>query len=178
MADNFLSSNLGMQIILFVVGLAVLVMGRRLFWMAVGVIGFVFGLGLGIQLTDGQADWLVLFVALLGGIVGAVLAIWLQKLAVGVAGFLLGGYLAMWLLELLGVDPTMWAWLIFVAGGVVGVILVLSLLEFALIGLSALIGAAVIVQVFPLSPTLAGVLFVALTIVGIVVQTKTMSEYA
>ena len=176
MIENGLSSNLGIQIVFFVVGLAVLVMGRKLFWLAVAAIGFVVGLALGIQLTDGQANWLVIMVAVLGGLIGAVLAIWLQKIAAGIAGFLLGGYLALWLAEILNFGPNMWTWLIFIAGGIVGVILVLSLLEVALIGVSALIGAALIVQVFALSPTVASVLFIALTIVGIVIQTKTLAR--
>jgi len=127
-------------------------------------------------LTDGQASWLVILVAVLGGLIGAVLAIWLQKIAVGIAGFLLGGYLALWLAEMLNFGPNMWTWLIFIAGGIIGVILVLSLLEVALIGITALIGAALIVQVFTLSPTVAGVLFIALAIVGIVIQTKTLTS--
>jgi len=164
-----------MQIVLFVVGLAVLVMGRKLFWLAVAAIGFVVGLALGIELTDGQATWLIMIVAVLGGIIGAVLAIWLQKIAAGIAGFLLGGYLALWLAEILNVGPNMWTWLIFIAGGMVGVILVLSLLEVALIGITALIGAALMVQVFSLSLTVASVLFIALVIVGIIIQTKTLA---
>ena len=168
MIENGIATNLGLQIVFFVIGLAVLALGRKLFWLAVAAIGFVVGLALGIQWTNGQADWLVIVVALLGGIIGAVLAIWLQKIAVGIAGFLLGGYLAL--------DPSMWGWLIFLVGGIIGVILVLSLLEVALIGVTALLGAALVVQVFTLNPTLAGVLFIALVIVGIVIQTKTMSN--
>jgi hypothetical protein len=176
MIENGLSSSLGMQIVLFVVGLAVLVMGRKLFWLAVAALGFVFGLALGIELTNGQADWLVLIVALLGGVIGAVLAIWLQKIAAGIAGFLLGGYLALWLAEILNFGPNMWIWLIFIVGGIVGIILVLSLLEVALIGVTAIIGAALMVQVFDLTQTVNIVLFIALTIVGIVIQTKTLTK--
>ena len=176
MIENGLSSNLGMQIVFFVVGLAVLTMGRKLFWLAVAAIGFVFGLALGMQLTNGQAGWLVLMVALLGGVIGAVLAIWLQKIAAGIAGFLLGGYLAVWLAEILNFGPNMWTWLIFIVGGIIGIILVLSLIEVALIGVTALIGAALMVQVFNLTLTIAGVLFIALVIVGIVIQTKTLAK--
>jgi hypothetical protein len=176
MIENGLSSNLGMQIVFFVVGLAVLTMGRKLFWLAVAAIGFVFGLALGMQLTNGQAGWLVLMVALLGGVIGAVLAIWLQKIAAGIAGFLLGGYLAVWLAEILNFGPNMWTWLIFIVGGIIGIILVLSLIEVALIGVTALIGAALMVQVFNLTLAVAGILFIALVIVGIIIQTKTLTR--
>ncbi len=176
MIENGLSSNLGMQIVFFLVGLAVLTMGRKLFWLAVAAIGFVFGLALGMQLTNGQAGWLVLMVALLGGVIGAVLAIWLQKIAAGIAGFLLGGYLAVWLAEILNFGPNMWTWLIFIVGGIIGIILVLSLIEVALIGVTALIGAALMVQVFNLTLAVAGILFIALVIVGIVIQTKTLAK--
>ena len=62
------------------------------------------------------------------------------------------------------------------SGGIIGVILVLSLFEVALIGVSALIGASLVVQALNLSPAVAGLLFVILLIVGIVIQAKTLSE--
>jgi hypothetical protein len=176
MIGHGLSSNLGIQILFFVVGLAVLLVGRKLFWLAVAALGFVLGLAVGFQLTDGQTDWLVLLVALLGGVIGAVLAIWLQKIAVAIAGLFLGGYLAVWLAEILGFSPTMWTWLIFIVGGIAGAILVLSLLEVALIGVTTLVGAALLVQVFPLSLAAATILFMALVIVGIVIQTQSLSR--
>jgi hypothetical protein len=176
MINEFFSSNLGMQIVIILVGIVMLTMGRNLFWLAVAVIGFVLGLGLGILFTNGQTDWVVLIVAIIGGILGAILAIGLQKIAAAIAGFLLGGYLAIWLMQLMGFELTPWAWILFVIGGIIGIILVLYLFEVALIGVSALIGASLIVQALNLSPTIAGLLFVILLIVGIVIQAKALSE--
>jgi hypothetical protein len=56
------------------------------------------------------------------------------------------------------------------------VILALSLLEYALIGISALIGAALIVQALNLNDVITAVLFVSLLIVGIVIQGKMLAE--
>ncbi|MBN1221355.1 MAG: DUF4203 domain-containing protein [Anaerolineae bacterium] len=176
MVADFFSSNLGLQIFFILVGLAVLTLGRKLFWLAVAALGFVLGLGLGIQLTHGQADWVVLVVALFVGGLGALLALLAQKIAVGVAGFLLGGYLATWLLQLLGFEPGQWVWILFIIGGIIGLILALSLLEMALIALTALIGASLIVRALQLSPALTGVLFLALLVVGVVVQAKMLAE--
>jgi hypothetical protein len=172
MADNFFLTN----IVSILVGIVVLTLGRKLFWLAVGAVGFIVGLRLGIQLTSGQSDWVVLVVALVAGGIGAILAIVLQKIAAGVAGFVLGGYSATWLLNFLELGLEQWAWLFFIVGGIVGVILALSLLEAALIVISALAGAILIVQATNFGPLATGLLFLGLLVVGIVIQANMLSE--
>ena len=127
-------------------------------------------------MTRGQADWIVVIVALFGGGIGVLLAILAQKIAAGVAGFLIGGYLATWLLQLLGFELSPWAWVWFIVGGIIGLILVLSLLESALIVLTSIIGAALIVAVLNLDAAFTSVLFLALLAVGMVIQTRILSE--
>jgi hypothetical protein len=46
MAEDFFLTNPGTQIISILVGIAVLTLGRKLFWLAVGVVGFILGLSL------------------------------------------------------------------------------------------------------------------------------------
>lgn len=165
-----------MQIIVILVGVIVLTMGRKLFWLAVAAIGFILGLSLGIHLTGGQADWIVLIVALFVGGLGALLAVLAQKIATAAAGFLLGGYLTTWLWQLLGFELNEWAWLLFIIGGIISLILVLSLLEVALIALSSIIGASLIVGALDLNPAIIGLVFLVLLGVGIVLQAKMLSK--
>ncbi len=44
----------------FIIGLAVLLLGRHLFWLFVAVAGFVLGVMVAPQLLPGQPGWLIL----------------------------------------------------------------------------------------------------------------------
>jgi hypothetical protein len=120
-----------MTLLAIVVGLALLLFGRQLFWLFVGGAGFAAGMALATDLFQGQSDWLILVVALLAGLVGALLSVFLQRLAIGMAGFFAGGYAVLTLALKLG-HPD-WTWIAFLLGGVVGVLLVMVLFDWALI---------------------------------------------
>ena len=173
MIDPTLLTNPGVQIIMVLVGIAVLVAGRKLFWLFVGAVGFAVGLSLAFQLLTDQPGWLILVAALILGVVGAVVAIFVQTAAIGVAGFLVGGYVVVWLLQQFGLDLSQWGWIVFIIGGILGVILALYLFDAALIILSSLTGASLIVQVTHFSPLVTTLLFIILVVIGIVIQTTT-----
>jgi hypothetical protein len=116
---------------------------------------------------------LILLAAVLLGLVGIVVAVFLQTAAVGLAGFLMRGYALTWLLEQFNLGLSQWGWLIFVIGGIVGVLLAIYLFDAALIILSALAGASLIVQAISLDPWVTVILFVILVVLGILVQTST-----
>ena len=71
-------------------GILVLILGRRLFWLFVAVAGVVVGFNLAEQVVSIEAAWLLLAIGVVGGIIGALLAVFAQRLAVAVEG---GGYL-------------------------------------------------------------------------------------
>lgn len=176
MFDNFLLANPGTQFFSILIGVAVLTLGRKLFWLAVAVVGFIVGLSLVVRLMSDQPDWVVLVAALIAGGIGALLAILVQKVAIGVAGFVMGGYFVAWLVRFLELDSGQWTWLLLIVGGIVGALLALSLIEVALIALSTLAGAALIVQAINFSPLVTGLLFLALLVVGIVIQAKMLPD--
>src|SRR5688572_12852501 len=104
-----------MNLLYLLFGLALLVAGRRLYWLFVAAVGF----GIGTVLpqaffrpeglagaTDGR-EW-GLLIALLGGIVGALLAIFFQKLAVALAGAAAGGFAGWVLFEAIGIASLAW----------------------------------------------------------------------
>lgn len=161
-------------------GLAALLFGRQLFWLFVGLVGFLVSFNLATQFLGGQPQWVILLIALVVGIAGALLAVFLQYIAVGIAGFLAGGYAMFSLLQLLNLDINqVWlSWFMFILGGVIGAILVLLLFDWALIILSAGVGAATLVQVTEtfteLTPAVNVILFVLLLVVGIAVQAYTL----
>lgn len=176
MLDNIDFANPGTQIVSIVVGMAVLLLGRRLFWLFVAAAGFILGLGLAIDLLQAQPDWVILVAALIFGLVGALLALFAQKVAVIIAGFLMGGYTLIWLWQLLSLNLDQLNWLIFIVGGIIGALLVQFLFEAALIVLSSLAGATLIAQATTFSAPVTALLFIVLLVVGLVVQTQMWRE--
>jgi hypothetical protein len=163
-----------MPVVEVLVGLVVLTLGRRLFWLFVGAVGLVAGITLATQFFRGQPDWVILLIALGAGLLGALLAIFLQQVAIGLAGFIGGGYIAIYLLNVLGLGPGRQSWLPFVIGGIIGIVLVVALFDWALIVLSSLTGASLIVQATHLRPAITGLAFILLFVVGVAVQASLM----
>jgi hypothetical protein len=164
-----------MDIVRIVAGIALLALGRKLFWLFVGVAGFVLGFSLATQFFRGQPDWIVLVIALVAGLVGVLLALFLQRFAVGVAGFIAGGYILINLLNALGWQTGQFAWLPFVIGGIIGAVLVLILFDWALIILSSLTGATLIAQAIHFGPLITALAFIVLIILGVVIQASMMT---
>lgn len=160
-----------MQWINILVGAVLLLFGRRLFWLFVGCIGFIVAFDFAGNLFQGQSQLLVFLIAIGVGLLGAIAAIFLQRLVVGIAGFFAGGYfLSTVAAVLLHSHQQPVHWIAYAVGGIIGAILTLILLDPALILLSSLAGATTISQNAPLSQSDQGILFIALLIFGIIVQ--------
>jgi len=154
-------------------GAALLLLGRRLFWLLVGVIGFIFGYEYGAQIYTGASDTLLLSVALATGLVGGVLAYFVQALMIAVAGFLVGARLAVILFNAVHPIPNQDFWLLaFLAGGVIGAALLVAVFDSALLFLSSLFGASLIVETIELPPYQKLIAFLVLLAVGLVVQSN------
>jgi hypothetical protein len=151
-------------------GIALLTLGRKLFWLFVAAIGFEAGAFFVARLMPNQPEWLVIAIALGVGILGAVFALVLQNLVVGMAGFIGGGMIAVRLLDLVNLDSGLFSTVAFVAGGVMGALLVALLFDWALITLSSLGGAVTLTNIFLPRHTLALVVIVILFIVGVTIQ--------
>ena len=147
-------SDLHYPLAFLLVGLLLLLLGRRLFWLFVAVAGFVIGVEAAPYILPHQGELFTLVVALVLGLLGALLAIFVQKLAIGVGGFVGGGYLAAVLCgPLLGGTGMAYpgAWLCFLVGGILGAILMMAFFNWALIILSSLQGAHLIVRGLPMA---------------------------
>jgi len=152
-------------------GLAILFFGRRLFWLFVGCIGFIVGFELASQMLLGQQTWVILVIALVVGVLGAIASVFLQRIFVVVAGFFAGGYCLFTLTpSALHTQNQVALWTAFAIGGLLGAVLSISLLDPALIILSSLAGATAVSQNLPLEPEARTVLFVVLLLLGIAVQ--------
>jgi len=154
-----------------IIGAVLLILGRKLFWFFAGTAGFLIGAAIAGRLAHGS-DLVKLLVALLAGLIGALLAVIFYRVAIGVAGFVIGGYVALQIVRhfALSVAPSL-AWVPYVIGGAVGTVLILLLLEWALmIVLSSLAGASLVVQAIPLEQPTASLIFFLLAIAGILIQ--------
>ena len=152
------------------IGVAVLFLGRRLYWLFVGGAGFALGMSLAARFFQGQPPSVVLVIALAAGVVGVLVALFAKKLAIALSGFAAGGYVALSVAGLMTTPPVWLVVLSFVVGGIVGALLTTVLFDWALIVLSSLTGAGLITQVIPLRAPLVLLLFVVLVAVGIVAQ--------
>jgi len=164
-----------MSILNTIIGAALLLAGRKVFWLFVAGAGFVAGLSLSSRLVRGP-DWLTLLIGLGVGFLAALLAVFAQHFAIGLAGFLAGGYVAMQFLPLLNLDHGWLPWLAFLLGGVIGAWLVGAFLDWALVILSSLAGASLIVQAFDLGRGLGFLLFALLAAVGISIQARELRK--
>ena len=80
------------------------------------------------------------------------------------------------MIHLLGIRPNHLIWLPYFIGGLIGVLLMLNIFDWALIFISALAGAAMIVQALSLSPGIAAGMYLILVICGIIVQIKIKND--
>jgi hypothetical protein len=162
--------NLSVPIISVIVGVAILLFGRKLFWLFVAALGFAVGLEIAAYFMKEPPQWMTLLVALGCGVIGALLAILLQKLAVAVAGFIAGGRIAWAFAAAFFVDHAHYRGITFVIGGILGALLLLALFDWVLIFLSSVEGAHLIGNGIALPEKGALILFIALAVIGIVVQ--------
>jgi hypothetical protein len=170
--------HISVPIISAVIGAVILLFGRKLFWLCVAALGFAAGVQLATHVVHEPSAMLQLTFAVLLGCIGALLALFLQKLAVGLAGFIAGGRLAVGLVATFLVQYSAHFWLTFLIGGILGALLLLLLFDWALIFISSLIGAHLITEAVTLPQTGRALLFTGLVLCGVIVQAMTLRRTA
>jgi hypothetical protein len=162
-----------MAVINVIVGALLLVLGRKIFWFFVAAVGFYAGYELASRYFNLQPAWMALAIGLAVGLAGALLAIFFEKLVIGASGFLAGVFIASRLIPLAGAQLQLknWDWVIILIGGIIGIVLVYAIFEWALVILSAGAGAILIVEALKLASLVALVVGVVLFIIGVAAQT-------
>ena len=166
-----------MNALRILVGLMLIVLGRQLFWFFVAGIGFVTTIEAVAQMALAWPDWLVMIVALLAGIIGALLAVFFQGVAMGVGGFFAGGYIVMAMLKMLEIQIPVLIWALPLMGAITGLVLALLFLDWALIVLSSLSGASILAQAVNLNRPLTFVVFIIAFVLGVIIQARLMSGH-
>ena len=155
-----------------ILGAVLLLYGHRVFWLFVGVLGFQSGLTF-FQETVHVPGELGMILAIVTGVTAALLAVFLKKVAIGLAGLLAGASLA----SILAVKlPGEFSWLVILVGAVLGVVVLMKLFDWALIILSAILGAGMMLEASASPIPGAVLIFILLVIFGIGIQAKTLQK--
>lgn len=117
-------------------------LGYRIFRVVLSILGFIVGASIGMGLVGESTQATQLLVALISGVIGAVLMNALYFLGIVIAGALLGALLVNLLLAALGVEPNV---LFLVIGAIVGGAVALILNKLTIMLSTAFSGAAAIV---------------------------------
>jgi hypothetical protein len=157
------------------VGAALLLFGRAVLWLVLAGIGFVGGMKLSHAIFGpGSADTTNLVLSIAMGVLTGFLAIFIQKVGVGVVGFAAGGLLGFVVGDIMGVEG--FPWIPILIGGVIGAVAASYLFKWAVSVISALVGAYLIVFALELGPPLREIVFVLLAAVGVMVQFRLMKK--
>jgi len=158
------------RVLQVILALAMLFLGRKLFWVFVGSIGFITATELATANLTAQPEWVIVLIGLAAGIFGALLAIFFQAGAIGFAGILGGGYLGLLLMRYLSITNQTAQTIAYIVGAVIGLILMILLFDYALIALSSLSGSLILIETVGLSGWLFWVLAAIIAVIGISVQ--------
>jgi len=159
-----------MNLTYIVAGFLLLILGKKLFWLFVAVVGFLLGLTYIPQLLPAQSQSVIVTVALIAGLLGALLAVLLQKFAVGLAGLAAGAYITSYLLQITSLDAGQMQWLAILAGALLCAVLAGSMFDWALILLTSASGAVLISQSIKPVASFASLILIGLFILGIIIQ--------
>ena len=164
-----------MSVLDILLGAGLLFFGRKVFWLFVAGAGFVAGLSVANSILQ-VPESIGVIIGIGIGLLAALLAVFMQHFAISLAGFLVGGYIALQFLPMLNLEINLGVWVAFIIGGILGVILVNAVLDWALISLSSLAGASLVSEALNLSKGIALVVFIALIAIGISYQARELRK--
>jgi hypothetical protein len=165
------SDGVSIIVINIIIGAVLLLIGRNFFWLFVGCIGFAVGLQYAPLLWDVKSPAVLIVLSAITGIIGAVLAVVFQKIAIVLAGFGGGAYITINLFKFTGLEWDTLFWVPYILGGIIGAIILFMVFDWALIFVSSFAGAMLIVQTLDLNPHANVWLLCVFFVLGVVFQT-------
>ena len=166
-----------MRLITIVLGFVSLVGGSQLPWLFVGSVGFFLGSAIAGFMHFDQSEWQVLTVATAIGMAGIFTTFYLRRIMVILAGFLAGGYISVTLPEVMGWKTVLGQWQAFLLVGAACAVILFLWYNLALILVSALAGATVIIQNLTIATISVEAMFVVMIVFGLTAQYVLM-QYA
>lgn len=162
-------------VVSLLIGSGLLLLGRKLFWFLSGAVGFLIGIEIARRITF-PSEIILILSALALGVAFALMAVFLESVLIVVVGFLGGGLSLVRVIGILGWQHRLGDIVAFVVGGVLGAILIVWLFNAALITISSLSGASLIVSGLPLGSAARPLIFWALAMLGILIQAIALSR--
>ena len=160
------------NILQLIFALGLLFLGRKLYWVFVGAVGFIAVTEVVLTQFSIQQEWLVVLIGLAAGILGAVLAIFVRMAGIGLAGVLGGVYVFHAIARLASIQNPTLVWVLIILGAITGLLLVLLLFDWALITISSLTGSILLTELVGIPNRYAWLMILALLAVGILVQSR------
>lgn len=156
-----------MPIVRGIIGAVLLFLGRELNFLFAGAMAGLIAFRLTPLLPPTLPAWSDAAFMITIGVIVAIIVLIHERLGYFVSGFLAGGFM---LIEYFTPGVMSINWLIFVIGGVIGALILGLLTEWALILVSAAIGASYVLNLFHLDPTAEILVGAGLFIVGALTQ--------
>lgn len=161
-----------MQIYNIIAGVALLGFGRKLFWLFIGIAGFLFGMEITPMFFGDQPQWIQMAIAIGIGFFGAMLAMLAQRIAFTFGGFFAGMYLALRVSQYFAMDDFNTMLLLMIGAGIVCAVTATLIMDKAITILACLVGAGAIVGELHLGHAMNTIVFVILTGAGYFIQEK------
>ena len=169
--SNTLSSVEPTDAVFVAVGFLLLVIGRRLYWLALAGLGFAVALHLSREYLFFETAQQELIVGVIAGLLGGILAVMAQRLAVRFAGLILGGWGSFYLVRVFSPESDhLLAIGLSVVGAALGFLFAAKVFDLALVLVTSIVGALLISQHLHLDPAVQAVVWLAFTLCGIAWQ--------
>lgn len=172
--DQFFAQYTATNLFAIAIGIALLTYGRKLYWLALGAVGFFGGIWFAGRWPELNSADFGLGISFLLGVLGACLIVFAQRMAVGLGGFVIGGALtywsAAWLTVPTGWQPGPWLWVCAAFGAIFGALFASSLFNASLLALTSLCGALLVAKASQIGPPHESWLFLLLLCAGIFAQ--------
>ncbi len=152
------------------VGIALILFGRRLYWLAAAVVGFVAVFLVSQRIAPELSQQASLVLSVIAGVAGAALAVFAHKVLLGLVGGVGGALIGLWQAQTFGLERGAWWLVAALAGCLLGAWLVGRLFEFALVLLSSLLGAQLVVEAVTLPAGWFVPSYLGLVAVGVLYQ--------
>lgn len=159
-----------------VVGGVLLLFGRRLFWLLIGAAGFFAGVLVTDTYLAVDSEALRWIVGLAVGLLAALAAVFLKRIAVSLGGAIIAGYSVYWYLGLTWQPLQTWQWLLVAAAAVIGFLVAQVVFDFGLIFLSSLAGATLVLENLDAAASVSRWLFLVLVVLGATAQATSLPE--
>jgi hypothetical protein len=152
------------------IGIFLIMMGRQLFWLFVGLVGFLGGFEFAQYIWTGPTQTMFLIGGIFFGLLGIGLALLFQKVAIIFAGIMAGGYLGLsFAVNVIGTQVNA-AGIFMLLGALAGGVLMVAFFDIMLIVLSSSVGAMVLMEPFHPDGYRYPLILSVLVIFGIVFQ--------